>query len=392
MGRQVGVLAFQLVFVINASRSWAITEAKFIGFEAPVVTGVSANGLIVTGISRDGLFLWSASSGYEIVSLPSGYSLRSVEDISGDGTTIVGEMQVYPSPSPLDSYREPFRWSRSLGFQLLGRLSSDRSDPARATAVSHDGSVVVGTSETSDGRRAFRWTASDGLVNLGTLRTHAFPFSEAEGISADGNVVVGYVSTPDDEYYKAYRWTPADGFEVVGIPPARIPNGTPAGGAEAISGDGRLVIGFSQVNDFESWTWNPENPFVIVPPLPGNTTARVFASSFDGSTLVGRQTTWNDPVPGKVTHDAIIWRSSPSGYKPHRVVDILGDFGLETAGLHLSYALDVSYDGSVVIGIGHDAEGLQRTWYASIPIPEPDTASLMLMVCAVRFVVPRSPS
>ena len=57
-----------------------------------------------------------------------------------------------------------------------------------AYAVSADGSVVVGESDSTNGTRAFRWT-NNVMTDLGTLT--GGNYSEAYGVSADGNVVVG---------------------------------------------------------------------------------------------------------------------------------------------------------------------------------------------------------
>src|SRR5688572_5837591 len=60
-----------------------------------------------------------------------------------------------------------------------------------ATAVSADGSTVVGYSFSTSGFEAFRWTSGGGMVGLGDLPGGAFR-SEAHGVSADGSVIVGY--------------------------------------------------------------------------------------------------------------------------------------------------------------------------------------------------------
>ena len=59
-----------------------------------------------------------------------------------------------------------------------------------ASAVSGDGSVVVGHSTSGSGVEAFRWTASGGMVGLGALPGRTF-YSSAFDVSADGSVVVG---------------------------------------------------------------------------------------------------------------------------------------------------------------------------------------------------------
>jgi probable HAF family extracellular repeat protein len=76
-------------------------------------------------------------------------------------------------------------------MQGLGDLPGGERE-SRGFGVSHDGSVVVGTSPSANGRaEAFRWTAGGGMVGLGDLPGAEF-FSEAKGASANGSVVVGH--------------------------------------------------------------------------------------------------------------------------------------------------------------------------------------------------------
>lgn len=71
-----------------------------------------------------------------------------------------------------------------LGYLLGGQNSSG------ATAVSPDGSVIVGHSESASGIEAFRWTSNGGMVGLGDLPGGEF-YSSATGVSADGSVISG---------------------------------------------------------------------------------------------------------------------------------------------------------------------------------------------------------
>ncbi|MFO1501051.1 MAG: hypothetical protein U1G07_22120 [Verrucomicrobiota bacterium] len=61
-----------------------------------------------------------------------------------------------------------------------------------ATAVTADGSVVVGQSDSAGRSRAFRWTETGGLQDLGVIDGDSE--SAATGISDDGALVVGISS------------------------------------------------------------------------------------------------------------------------------------------------------------------------------------------------------
>ena len=77
-----------------------------------------------------------------------------------------------------------------------GQHSSDAFD------TSGDGSVVIGTSSSTEGTQAYRWTASDGIVGLGFL---SGPSSVGRGASGDGSVLAGYSHGPSGT--EAVVWT-----------------------------------------------------------------------------------------------------------------------------------------------------------------------------------------
>jgi probable HAF family extracellular repeat protein len=89
----------------------------------------------------------------------------------------------------------------------LGSLRTDNLGYSDAEAVSADGAVVVGYTETQDGNtRAFRWdTTSAEMRDLGSLRTDNLGYSDAEAVSADGAVVVGQADTQDGDI-GAFIW------------------------------------------------------------------------------------------------------------------------------------------------------------------------------------------
>jgi probable HAF family extracellular repeat protein len=77
----------------------------------------------------------------------------------------------------------------------------------QATAISSDGSVVVGAfgqSINPNPYHAFSWTQAGGLIDLGTL---GGTNSAAFGVSAAGDVVVGLSGTTGDVATHAFRWT-----------------------------------------------------------------------------------------------------------------------------------------------------------------------------------------
>src|SRR6516162_6963804 len=92
----------------------------------------------------------------------------------------------------------------------LGFLSGLSGVESVANAVSADGSVVVGWSQSSHGAitpgdryEAFRWSQSSGMTGLGYLPGDYR--SIANGTDADGSVVVGYSVGGGSP--QAFAWT-----------------------------------------------------------------------------------------------------------------------------------------------------------------------------------------
>ena len=88
----------------------------------------------------------------------------------------------------LSSYKISYAEMSSLGVLEVGENSY-------AAGVNSDGSIIVGSADTSAGRRAFKYV--DGtMTNLGTL-TGGSEISTANGVSSDGSVIVGYSASTD---------------------------------------------------------------------------------------------------------------------------------------------------------------------------------------------------
>ena len=166
-----------------------------------------------------------------------GYTSSVAWDVSADGSVVVGTSSRWNSNTD-SSEREACRWTAGGGILGLGFLPGHQS--SNATAVSADGSVVVGTSEdTLDGQtQAFRWTQAEGMEGLGFLP--GADSSTATGASDDGSVVVGYSGN------EAFRWTAGEGMVGLGsLPP--VPNWSPAAD---VSADGSVVVGTSSFEAF----------------------------------------------------------------------------------------------------------------------------------------------
>src|SRR5690606_32503097 len=117
---------------------------------------------------------------------------------------------------------------RAQSFEGLGDLPGGATRSV-ANAVSGDGTVVVGDSESAAGRTPFRWTAATGIQELAGVP--AGPSSSANDASAGGSVIIGQAG--ETAVTDAYRWTAAGGMQAIA--------GTLSG--RGTSPDGTVVVG-----------------------------------------------------------------------------------------------------------------------------------------------------
>src|SRR5262249_11093473 len=131
--------------------------------------------------------------------------------VSGDGKVVVGYVE--PVSTSNGVLFTASRWTQKTGMVDLGALGSASGvTVSLATAVSYDGSVVVGLSTSNRypigneviasssgfrGSEAFRWTNATGMQSIaGLLEDNGINLSgwqlqSASGVSADGTVIVG---------------------------------------------------------------------------------------------------------------------------------------------------------------------------------------------------------
>ena len=218
-----------------------------------IATALTGDGSVVVGASYDGNVYgraarWTSGTGMtDLGTLTGRYSSGSTATaVSRNGSVVVGN-SFFSNPGSfgIDSYSHAFRWTSATGMVDLGTLDGDYLSSSTATAVSSDGLVVVGSSNGN----AFRWKSATGMVSLDTWSGR---FSSATAVSSDGSVVVGRIIN-DFFTGNAFRWSSATGMVDLGTLGALGENmlGTffgknPIGSeATAVSGDGSVVVGYS---------------------------------------------------------------------------------------------------------------------------------------------------
>ncbi len=193
-----------------------------------------------------------------------------------DGSVLVGSSSMLVVQGSVQQRDAGFRWTRDSGVIDLGYPGAVAPEPLSifAQKVSHDGSVVVGTSGRGLGVPIFHWTGASGMVDIGNLDgATAITLGD---MSADGAVIVGTASG------MAFRWTAETGGVALGV----LPDMERSDGL-AVSGDGQVVFGTSSSSasaERAVFRWTAEQGIEAVEapcgPAPGGV-------SFDGSTIAG---------------------------------------------------------------------------------------------------------
>jgi probable HAF family extracellular repeat protein len=186
-----------------------MTDIGTLGGGGSLAFGVSADGAVVVGQSdilgggTFHAFRWSGGIMSDIGTL--GGSASHAGGVSADGTVLVGW-----ASTPGDVAQHAFRWTGGI-MSDLGTLGG----ASFAEGVSADGAVVIGTSFLAGNvvQRAFRWSGGT-MTDLGTLAGGTN--SRAFAVSADGSVVVGQSeSTAVPNVGEAFRWKATTGMKSV---------------------------------------------------------------------------------------------------------------------------------------------------------------------------------
>ena len=262
--------------------------------------------------------------------------------------------------------------NQAATFMPLGSLPGG-NDFSQGHGISPDGSTVVGLSTSALGTDqntvAFRWDKINGMQNLGSLSPSNVN-SRSLASSLSGDVIVGHSRSPQGN--EAFIWTETNGLQGLGD----LSSAPFHSSANGISGDGSIVVGGS-ISSQEAFEWRSSTGMQGLGFLPGGSTSIAAAISFDGQVIVGsanqnggfgQAVMWDadrNPItlgdlPGgsnegnaiDVSNDGSVivgWVQSSNGVEAFRWDDQNGMIGLGTLGSH-SFASAVSGDGTVIVG------------------------------------------
>jgi probable HAF family extracellular repeat protein len=267
--------------------------------------------------------------------------------VSSDGSVIVGSAETTFFPGTI-----AFRSLNQGNLEALGDLPGGAL-LAITYGVSTDGTVVVGRSESTLGFEAFRWTASGGMQGLGDLAGGSFS-STAYAASANGEVIVGDGQSAAGQ--EPFRWTSAGGMVGLGLLP-----GDTGGFGSSVSADGSVVVGLSSDGlTPQAFRWTSAGGMVGLGDLPGGAFWSVAHDvSADGSVVVG------DSTGATGGGEAFIWDAVHGMRRLETVLE--NEHGLDLTGWSLWDATSISADGRTIVGTGQNPDGFTEGWVAVLP-------------------------
>ncbi len=327
--------------------------------------GVSANGKYVVGSSVSGVNLfnnpivravrWSEEEG--LVNLgnlnPSAFFPSALaRAISDDGELATGITSTTGN-------NQAFTWTPREGMVSIGGLNSP-TNFSFGYDVTPDGTQITGTSLAGGfDAGAFIWTEKSGVVGV--------PMWTAVASSNDGQIIAGHYSNP----FRAVTYTLGD---QTAVELGSLPSGVSSSAAD-ISADGTIVVGQADtlpslqggdaIGEFvqQGYIWRAETGMVPLPTLPGSNGDAPQAVSADGKVVVGYAAT-NDG------QQAVIWREGEGVELLHDV--LVSVYDLDLTGWTLQRATGISDDASTIVGWGINPDGNTEGFVARLPICQGD--------------------
>ncbi|MDY0744640.1 PEP-CTERM sorting domain-containing protein [Paucibacter sp. R3-3] len=240
-----------------------------------------------------------------------------------------------------------YTWTATRGLQTIGGywLGGDADVSANGAWIS--GSAL--NAATGNTEAALYNVASGQWTTLGSLGTGlGGSASSAWGVSGDGRTVVG-LAWVSGGLGHAMKWTASGGMVDLGSSVAGA-----GSRANDTSFDGGIVVGWqdSAAGARQGAFWRDGTETVLADGA-GTVLGEASAISADGEWIVGRG----------LTRGAQSWRyNTTTG-----VTEYLGDFkNGGTFSFDLNGAVDVSADGSVILGIDRTASGPPTQGYGTI--------------------------
>ncbi len=328
-----------LLFNMNVSVNIIPSDGELILIPDSAVTGVNANGSAAAGYDNSQNFMWTETNGVQnIGGLPPGNGTGGDVEMSNNGNKIVG-----PYLNPTSSLKEMAIYDvPSQTWTPLGGIGGQSGDQTSSSwGISGDGETVVGLGWLPTGRaHAISWTEATGVIDLGSTVTDRS--TRADAASEDGSVIVGWQDS-ESGFRQAAIWN--NGVQQL----IYFPTGERALAASAISDDGIWIGGDgSSTNSYQAYRWSETTGLEnLGPPLNPGWRGATTGLSADGSVIVG----YYRPQGPALFGNGFIWTEALG------VTDLntyATSLGIDTQGIVLSLPLNISADGTTIVGAGRD--------------------------------------
>jgi len=329
----------------------------------------------------------NAQSGF--VPLPFTDDIASVESLSGDGSIAVGWFR------DGNSFLSPtvgFRWSVAGGYTSL--LPQVAGNSCFAFGTNFTGSIACGDS----GSNGVTWSSTSNFAPV-----LAGVSSRVVDISGNGLVRItrtqfntggawtGLAALPSPHVDPELLRVSADGAQIAATVFRRVQTGSSGYGGPIFSNFARIAV------------YNPASgAWTIVEPLPDYENISTLSISADGRVSVGTSTDQEGALPQRAVRSTdgglavsigalspadgstaldvsadgsvIVGRSGSTAFVwtaadgMRSVQSVLTANGVDLGGFTLTSAKAVSDNGQIVVGTGTDPQGRQRQWMADVSV------------------------
>jgi hypothetical protein len=221
-------------------------EVTLIDLPNSWVSSLSEKGTVGVGGWDGGHFRWTPGSEGVDIGGPAGYYGSPQPAVSANGKTIVGTVLDKNGYAVAAFWKSGKKWAPIGGLEGAtpcdGLISS-----AWGVSNSKD---VVGLGWDGCSTTGFYQKGSNAMSSLGTLGDSAYPGSRADAVSADGRLVVGW-DQHDTGYWRGVRWD-SSGESLFQIETPATCDADPSGAfhswsnvgtAMGLNADGTLVVG-----------------------------------------------------------------------------------------------------------------------------------------------------
>jgi probable HAF family extracellular repeat protein len=367
------LVSIVLLFMVDAPTSRIVEAATTASFEplGPGPNGVqsrawdvSADGSVVVGTfwAPSGFafpphaYRWTAGTFQDLGSLNPNAQEAEAYAVTGDGSKVVGWAR------GLSGFQRPFIWTAATGMQ---ELSNVPGSDAKATDISRDGTIIVGSFyvDAEGSWHAFQWI-NGVMTDLGFLSGGRD--SKGQAVCALGGAVVG--STLDcAQIQKAFRWRNGTMQDLGGVGKNNLAY------AEDCSDNGNVAVGTSMDDKGNQLAtrWDANGPRSLG--TLGGPSSASHATSTDGSIVVGGAGL--PLVNGVSEYSAFRWTGATG--KIEQLSKVLQNLGLTIPFCHqvpcpagtwfIQLALGISPDGSVIVGDVIDPNGNSQAYRAVVP-------------------------